>query len=289
MVELPAPPVSAPDPERFFDDDLLQTLYKALGIALVVQWFVPWVSFGLGTAFSWDLTAGSTAFAMIWALLGGGGLIALGFLPAQNLSAGRRKLIAAGIGLLGVFSMAGFASIVPPGLPFFEFFGWVGAVVVALALLLWTRRGYSNLAWVLTVAGLGAIALWLLVPVDGKMPLIWMFQVFGAPGINIVWRIFYFLFSLVFIGLAVLTLLAVVLKKEQADAGWVRLLAWAWAAIIPVIVLVLGVVGIFTSAWVLVASLHILVMVVTYLALTLLAGSMVLDEGLDGTFSSLLK
>jgi hypothetical protein len=289
MVELPAPPVTTPDPDRFFDDDLLPTLYKALGIALVVQWFVPWVSIGLGTAFSWDLVRGGAAFAIIWSLLGGAGLITLGFLPEDKLAAGIRKIIAAGIGLLGVFGMAGFASIIPPGVSFFGFFGWFGAVLVAFALLLWVRRGYSSLAWVLVIAGLGSVALWLLVPIDGELPLIWMFKVFGASGINIVWRIFYFVFSLLLVGLAVLTLLAVVLKKEQADAGWLRLLAWAWALFVPVAVLLLGVMGVFTSAWLLIAALHVLVLTVAFLVMTLLAGSMVVDELLDGTFSSLLK
>lgn len=283
MVELPAPPLSAPDPARFLDDDLLRTLYKALGIALVVQWFVPW----MGSAFSWDMMQGGMGFPMIWALLAGGGLIALGFLPDDKLAPGIRKLIAAGIGVLGLVSltaMGGFG-----GVQWFGFFGLMGFATVLFALFLWTRRGYSNLAWILVLVGLGAMALWLLIPVGGQMPLIYTFSVFGESGINIVWRIFYFLLQLVFIGLGVLVLLAVALKKEQADAGWVRLLAWAMLAYIPAALLILGVMGMFTSAWLLIYALHLVILVGSYLVLTVIAGSMVLDAQLDGTFSSLLR
>lgn len=289
MVELPAPPVSAPDPARFLDDDLLHTLYKALGIALVVQWFVPWMSLpGVGSAFSWDMMVGGATFPMIWALLGGGGLIALGFLPDEKLAPGLRKLIAAGIGLLGLVSLTLLAGTAP-GAQWFGFFGLVGFVTVLFALFLWTRRGYSNLAWILVFAGLGSMVLWLLVPVGGRMPLVYTFAVFGDGNINIVWRLIYFLLNLVFIGLGVLALLAVALKKEQADAGWVRLLAWALLAFLPAALLVLGVMGMFSAAWFLIFTLHIVVLVTSYLVLTLIAGSMVLDAQLDGTFSSLLR
>lgn len=280
-----APPLSAPDPQPFLDTELLQTLNKALGIALVAQWFVPW----MGSIFSWDLLSGAPAFAMVWSLLGGAGLITLGFLPGDKLSENLRTVIAAGIGVIGLVSVATLAGGTPPGVPFFGFFAWFGILTAAFALFLWTRRGFTKLAWILLVSGLGAMVFWLLVPIEGTMPLVFLFKVFGASGINIVWRIFMFLLMLGFLGLGALAFLFVWLRKDQADAGWVRLLAWALLLYVPAAVLVLGVMGIFTSAWLFIASLHVAVLCVTYLVTTFLAGSIVVDHALDGTIQDLFK
>ena len=74
------------------------------------------------------------------------------------------------------------------------------------------------------------------------------------------------------IGLGVLAFLLVWLPKDRASEGWVRLLAWAFVLYVPAAVLVLGVMGMFTSAWILIAALHLVVMAVTYLAMAFFAG-----------------
>ncbi len=277
--------IKLPKPAGFLNTTLLKTLSKAFGIALVVQWFVPWA----GSVFSWDLVNGGLGFTMVWSLLGGAGLIALGFIPEDILKDNLLILLSAVVGVLGLFSLTGLggSATIGSGIPFLGFLGFIGLMAASVALMRWLGDGFSLFAWVLLIAGLGSMALWLVIPLGGKLPLLDIFTVFGASHTNVVWRIFVFLFYILTIGWGVLALLFVVLPKERAAESWISLLFWLGLVLIPVMSIVLGILGMFSSAWSLVRMLHIFVISVSYIATAFIAGGMILDLAMSGRLKDL--
>lgn len=277
-----------PDPHGFATEDFLKTACKFLGIALVVQWFVPWLSV-MSVQFSWDLMSGGGGFAMLWPLLGGSGLIALGFLPDGMLKPGILLSVAAGVALLGLLSFSAFGNpIVSLATPMMmSFLGVFGLLALLFGLMLWMRQGFSAVAWGILLGGLVAIGLWLLVPVRGDMPLIAMFKVLGADGVNFFWRLLFMLLNVAFVGFAVLVGFKVVLPRDAADERWLLPLFWLGLALPVVSLLLQGFAGVFDSGWILLIALHILVIVVSYLGLAVLAGFALLGALLDGSFKEL--
>ena len=283
--------INLPDPFAFVTPEILRQACRVLGIALVVQWFLPW---GFGPAiFSWNIIDAGATFSMVWPLLSGVGLIALGFLPEDTLKPGFTLSITAGLGLLGLLSFtspgAGFINmfltmVIPPML---SFLGAVGLLAVLLGLLLWMRAGHSLLAWAMILGGIVFMGLWLLVPVEGQMPLIGMFRVLGQSQVNFVWRLIYMLLHLSFVGFAALVVLKVVLPRETADSRWLRPLFWLGLAIPVASTALQGLAGIFDSGWMLLVALHILVMVASYLAVALLAGVFLLGSFSEGGIKDL--
>lgn len=278
------PALPLPELTGFRNAEKLRLMSKILGIALLVQWFVPW----FGWIFSWDMMVGAGTFSMLWALLAGAGLTALGFIPAQILKDGLLTVIAAGIGLMGVFSLTGMAGAGPGVVPFLGFFGLMGLVVAGYGLFLWMERGASALTMGLVIGGLSSMAIFLLVPIGGVMPLVFMFKVLGVSGINIIWRIFVLLLFLAYIGLGVLTVMFVVLKRADAAPEWVRLLAWLLMGFPVLAAVLLGIMGMFSSGWSLLAMLHMVVIIGAYLFLLLTAGYMVTEAALDGKLKEML-
>jgi hypothetical protein len=242
MVPLPALPL-LPKLHSYFEVEQTKTFMKFFGIALLVQWFLPWA----GGAWSWNNFA-----ATLWPLLVGLGFTVLTFVPglADNLKGNLLFLIAAGAGAVGVlwsFAAAG-------GLFWGAGFGAIALVTTVTALMLWARNGYSQTYYMMLLSGLIGFVLALLVPLGGGLPLIRIFS-FGSGLWGVLGSIATIIVSLAFIGLIVLLVMNVFLKKEEADQVQVERFASAFfvaSLLFPVVV------GIFALPM-LSAMLHVVV------------------------------
>lgn len=206
MFPLPAIPM-LPKLHSFFEVEQTKTFMKFFGIALLVQWFLPWG----GSVMSWNMF-GTT----LWPLLVGLGFVVLTFVPglADNLKPSLLFLIVAGAGSVGVlwsFSSAGSPIFWVGG------FGLVGLASIITGLFLWSRNGYQQLYWTLVLSGLIGVALSLLIPFGGTLPIIGIFTQIGGGIWGILGGIVGIVVSLAFIGLIVLMVMNVFLKKEEAD------------------------------------------------------------------------
>src|SRR5262249_46311823 len=147
------------------------------------------------------------------------GFVTLSFVPglADKLKPGLLFMIVAGVGELGVlWSWAGGGS----GAMFWGGgLGLMGLACAVSGLFLWARNGFQQLYWILVVAGLGGLALSLLIPLGGGLPLIMIFTQIGAGGgiFGILSGIVSCVLCLGFLFLLVLLVMNVVLKKDQAD------------------------------------------------------------------------
>jgi len=213
---LPALPL-LPKLHTFFEVEQTKTFMKFFGIALLVQWFLPWGSLGsIKTLFSWNMFG-----ATMWPLLVGLGFTVLTFVPglADNLKPNLLFLIAAGAGAVGVFwSFAGAGGIggVVAGSFWGLGFGSIALVTTVAGLTLWARNGYSQANYMMVLSGLIGFVLALLIPIGGSLPIIGIFNF--LPGIwGVLGGIANIIVSLAFIGLLVLLVMNVFLKKEDAD------------------------------------------------------------------------
>ncbi|MFT7580855.1 MAG: hypothetical protein ACI9MR_002529 [Myxococcota bacterium] len=250
--DLPIPKV-----QRTFQPSHFKTIAKVLGIALIVQWLIP-----LGDGMMmWN----ALGFGTVWALLAGIGLTVLGFVDVPALKTGHKLAIAAGIGVLGLFSIA-----TMPIWFYVGFFGLFGLMTLAFGLYHWARNGYSQLAFIVVCVGVGLMALSLLIPMGrGGVPIVAMFKALGGP---IMYGLFLMLTSLLYIGLAVLVVMFVILKKDKAELGIVSALANGTFLFLPVALFLIGFFGMFHGGALLLASFHFIVMVFAYSFLTLWAG-----------------
>ncbi len=249
----------------------IRTLCRVFGIALLVQFFLPWSS---ARWFTID-------FATIWTLVMGAGLTTLGFLDVPALKRGHLWAITGGAAAIGLISIVALGGQLP-GFVMLSVFGILGTTATVFGLFLWARQGHSALAYWIVIGGLGAVALSLLIPTGGQMPIVAMFKVFGAPAFNIVLRIFFFLLSAAFIAAGVLTLLFVVLKADKADDGWVKLMGVVFLLLIPLSLLVIGLLGMFDHGALLLAMFHVIIIAVTHIFLTIAAGIVLLDAAQSG-------
>jgi len=216
MIPLPAIPL-LPKLHSYFEVEQTKTFMKFFGIALLVQWFLPW---GSGM-WSWNIFG-----ATLWPLLVGIGFTVLTFVPgvADNLKPNLLFLIAAGCGAVGVFwsfAGAGGAMFWTGG------FGLVGLGTAVTGLILWSRNGYQQLYWTLVLSGLIGLVLALVIPFGGTLPLISIFTQIGGNIWGILGGIMGIIVALAFIGLIVLMVMNVFLKKEEADPEQVQRFASA--------------------------------------------------------------
>lgn len=221
MVPLPALPF-LPKLHTYFEVEQTKTFMKFFGIALLAQWFLPWA----GGGFSWSMFG-----ATMWPLLVGLGFVVLTFVPglADNLKPNLLFLIAAGAGAVGVlWSFAGTGGLIAAlsGGFYAVGFGSIALVTTVTALVLWARNGYSQAYYLMLLSGLIGFALALLIPMGGTLPLIAIFKF--LPGLwGVLGSIANIIFSLAFIGLLVLLVMNVFLKKEEADRQQVERFASA--------------------------------------------------------------
>lgn len=233
MFPLPALPL-VPKLHSFFEPEQAKTFALVFGIALLGQFLLPgsgpgWFNFSAGT---------------IWPLLVGVGFVVLSFVPglADKLKPGLFFLIVAGAGTLGVlWSFAGFA-----GTPYFWFggFGLMGLALVCSALFLWARNGFQQLYWTLLAAGIGAMALSLLIPFGFGFPLVAIFTQIGGGVLGIISGIVGCVLCLGFIFLIVLLVMNVLLKKEEADPTQVERFGSAFYILGLAVPLVVGLINI---------------------------------------------
>jgi len=238
---LPALPL-LPKLHSYFEVEQTKTFMKFFGIALLVQWFLPW-----GIGWSWN-NFGAT----MWPLLVGLGFTVLTFVPglADNLKGNLLFLIAAGAGAVGVlwsFAAAG-------GVFWGAGFGAIALVTTVTALILWARNGYSQAYYMMLLSGLVGFVLALLIPIGGGLPLIRIFA-FGSGVFGILASIATIITSLAFIGLIVLLVMNVFLKKEAADKVQVERFASALFVASLLFPLVIGLFGLPTLS----IALHIVV------------------------------
>lgn len=247
-----------------------RTICRVVGIALAAQFFLSW---GKGGWFVFD-------FVSMWSLIGGAGLTTLGFVTIPQLKRNHIIAIMGGVGFIGLTS-----ALTAGGLPIppMTTFGTLGMAAAVFALWRWQRNGYSQLVLFTLFGAIGSMALALLIPVMGELPLIFVFKVFGADGLNIVARIFLFLIAAGFIALAVFTVLFIALKKEDAEERWIHLFGAAWYVFIPVQYLLFGLVA---GGGGLLAFLHITVMSLSYIFLIAYAGFLLLDAKEEGGLGS---
>ncbi|MBL8786982.1 MAG: hypothetical protein JNJ59_18905 [Deltaproteobacteria bacterium] len=210
MFPLPSLPL-VPKLHRFLEPEQAKTLALVFGIALLVQAFLPWgwtfINIGAGT---------------IWPLIVGAGFVALSFVPglADQLKPNLFFLIVAGSGALGVlwsFAGSGLPIPVPLGAFYTGGFGLIGVATAITGLFLWARNGYQQLYWTLVLSGLAGLFFALVIPMGGGFPLANIFTQIGGGGMLTVSGIFGCVLSLGYIGLIVLLVLNVFLKKEEAD------------------------------------------------------------------------
>ena len=231
MVPLPALPL-LPKLHSFFEVEQTKTFMKFFGIALLAQWFLPWT----GGRFSWN-----DFVPNMWPLLVGLGFTVLTFVPglADNLKGNLLFLIAAGSGLVGIlWSFAAAGGPIFWGLGF----GAIALVTTVSALMLWARNGYSQAYYMMLLSGLIGFALALLIPIGGGLPLIRIFS-FGSGLWGVLASIATIITSLAFIGLLVLLVMNVFLKKEDADKVQVERFASALfvaSLLFPLVIAVLA-------------------------------------------------
>jgi hypothetical protein len=213
MFPLPALPL-VPKLHSFFEIEQAKTFMLIFGIALLVQFFLPW-----GGPFGWlNFSAGT-----IWPLIVGAGFVTLSFVPglADKLNPNLLFLIVAGSGTLGLlWSFAGGA-----GSQFFWIggFGALGLASTCAGLFLWARNGYQQLYWTLVLSGLIGLTLSLLIPFVGGLPLVMIFTQIttgggGFMGVMLLLAgIIGCALCLGFLFLIVLLVMNVLLKKEDAE------------------------------------------------------------------------
>jgi len=273
-----------PKLQNAMGDHHIRTVSKILGVALVAQWVLPWLSFGGGLAWSWDVMK-LAGFMIIWSLLGGGALAAFGFLKPGTLKKGVMVASAAAIGVLGILSVgSGFSMF-----PFSYAFPYLGLTTLAFGLLLWMRQGHSQFVWIAVIAGAGLMTLGLLIPVGGlglggaDMPLIAIFKAFSGQGF-ILGKIFFFLFGLVYIALIAGTVMFVILPQANAQGAWLNLLFNASIIFLPVSFLLIGL-FLFTGGSP-IYGVHMAVLTGGYTWLTLSFGVSVFDAVRDGSIKT---
>jgi hypothetical protein len=207
MFPLPALPF-IPKLHSFFEPEQSKTFMLVFGIALLVQWFLPWS----GPMMSWD------AFGMtLWPLLAGAAFTALSFVPglADKLKPNLLFIITAGVGVLGVlWSFAGAAG----HLFWASGLGLIGLASAITGLFLWARNGYKQLYWTLLLSGLIGLGLGLLIPIGGSIPLVAIFTQVGGGVLGVLSGILGIILCLAFIGLIALVVMNVFLKKQDANA-----------------------------------------------------------------------
>ncbi|TNF31051.1 MAG: hypothetical protein EP329_12930 [Deltaproteobacteria bacterium] len=262
----------------------IRTVSRVIGVLLLFQWFLPWLSFGRGVAFSWDFM-NVAGFTVIWSLLAGGGLTAFGFLKPGTVKRGVMVTVAAGIGLLGLFSVgAGFSPF-----PFSYFFPIIGLTTLAFGLLQWIRHGHSQLNWILVIVGGSLMLLGLLIPVGGAigfgstMPLVAIFKAFSGGGF-ILGKIFFFIFGLAYIGLIALAVLFAILPQANAEEGWLKLLFVATVVYLPISFLVIGL--FYFAGGMAVFGFHMAVLTGGYMWLTLSCGTNIYEAVQDGSLKT---
>ncbi len=206
MFPLPEIPL-VPKLHSFFEPEQSKTFMLVFGIALLVQWFLPWT----GPVMSWNLFG-----VTLWPLLAGLGFTVLSFVPglADQLKPNLLFLITAGVGAIGVFW-----SFAAAGGPVFWGYGMglIGLATLISGLFLWARNGYQQLYWTLVLSGLIGLVLGLLIPLGGGLPLVAIFTQIGGGALGVISGIVGMLLSLGFIFLIVLVVMNVFLKKEAAD------------------------------------------------------------------------
>lgn len=205
MFPLPALPL-VPKLHRFFEPEQAKTFMLVFGIALLGQFLLPWSGPGW-----FNFSAGT-----IWPLIVGAGFVTLSFVPglADKLKSGLLFLIVAGAGTLGVLW-----SFATAGGPFFWSYGLgiIGLALVCASLFLWARNGYQSIYWLLLASGLGGLALGLLIPMGGGLPIVAIFTQIGGGVLGIIAGIVSCVLCLGFIFALVLVVMNVLLKKEDAD------------------------------------------------------------------------
>lgn len=274
-----------PKLQNAMDPVHIRTVSKILGVALVAQWVLPWMKMGPATLMSWDLMK-LAGFMAIWPLLAGGALLAFGFVKPGVIKRGVMVAAGAGIGVLGIFSVATGFSI----FPFTYTFGFLGIATLAFGLLMWIRQGHSQLTWIVTIVGASMMLLGLLIPVGGmmgmgsEMPLIALFKVFSGGAGIILGSIFFFLFGLVYIAIIAGTVMFVILPQAAATEGWIKLLFNALMVFFPVAFIVTFLFA-FTDGLPL-YGLHMAVLTGAYLWLTVSCGMSVFEAVKDGSIKS---
>ncbi len=270
--------ISLPSVDRLADQGALQLACKILGFALVVQWFLPWVGHQGTTYYSWDLMreGRGVAFVLFWSLAGGASFVAFGFLRAQLLAP---PLIAAatGIGLIGLLALAQLSGSAPPTTPLVGFFVLLWGVTSGAGLYL-LQGGALLVGRILLFASLLACLLWLVVPIDGMLPLVYIFKVWSMSEAGLVWRLVAFIGMLSPIALAALTALHCLVPGAKVQYDWVRLLFWGHLACLPLVLALLGLVGMFTSPWFLFWNIHLLTICVAFGVPLVMGGSLILAE-----------
>lgn len=263
----------------------IRTISRIFGVLLLAQWFMPWLSAGRGgTLFSWDFMK-LAGFTVIWSLLAGGALTAFGFIKPGTLKQGVMVAVGAGIGVLGIFSVAaGFSPF-----PFSYTFPILGLTTLAFGLLQWIRHGHSQLNWIIVITGASMMLIGLLIPVGGllgrgaEMPLIAIFKAFSGGGF-ILGKIFFFLFGLVYIGLIALAVLFAILPQQNAEESWIKLLFNAVVVYLPVSYLVVGL--LFFSGGMPAFGFHMAVLCGSYMWLTLSCGTSLYEAVQDGSLKT---
>jgi len=224
MIPLPALPL--PKIQGGLDVHNAKTFCRVFGLALVVQWFLPWG----GGVFSWSMFG-----ATLWPLLAGAALTALSFINSPALKLGHYVYAAAAAGVVGIlysFASAGALSglggagaanpavlkslygfILANAWPF-NAMGLIGIAAACIGSFYWLRNGYSQFVFIMMIVSLSGFVLGLLIPYGGELPIIMIFKALGGP---IVAGIFFMVLSLVYLALIVNWVLQVFLKKENAD------------------------------------------------------------------------
>jgi|GEM_PF-2810148 len=263
----------------------IRTISRVIGVALLFQWFLPWMSVPrAGMMFSWDFMK-LAGFTVIWSLLAGGALTAFGFIKPGTLKRGLMISVGAGIGVLGIISVgAGFSPF-----PFSYAFPILGLTTLAFGLLQWIRHGHSQTIWIMVISGASLMLLGLLIPVGGfagfgsEMPLIAIFKAFSGGGF-ILGKIFFFLFGLVYIGIIALAVLFAILPQANAEEGWLKLLFVAVVVYLPLAYLIIGL--FMFSGGMAVFGFHMAILCGGYMWLTLSCGTNVYEAIQDGSFKT---
>ncbi len=232
MFPLPELPF-VPKLHSFFEPEQSKTFMLVFGVALLVQWFLPWS----GPMMSWD------AFGMtLWPLLAGLGFTVLSFVPGlkDQLKPNLLFIITAGAGTLGVlwsFAAGGSHLFWASGL------GLIGLASAITGLFLWARNGFSQLYWTLLLSGLIGLGLGLVVPLGGGIPLVAIFTQIGGGLLGVLSGIVGLVLCLAFIALIVLVVMNVFLKKENADLAEVARFGSVFFIAALAIPVVQGIVG----------------------------------------------
>lgn len=273
---LPIPPLDSPAAMNPWN---IRGLGKLFGIALLATWIVPWLKMG-GLVWPWTYMK-IGAFEAVWALLAGGGLLAIGFVPSGTLKLGHMVLGGAAIGLLGLISVTTGINL-PLGYTF-SLFGLIG---LTIATFLWARYGHSQILWIAVITALAFMLLGLLIPVGfgpaSEMPLISIFTVFSGPGF-IVGKIFFLLFGLAYLGLMAAAVAFVVLPQQSAELGWLRIVGVAAFIYLPATYLIAG---LFLFSGFPLLALHKIVEIVAYGWLVVMGTLSVIDAQRRGTLQA---